>query len=120
MKIFWFGLTTMFILIRISAVIGYYSMLGNIQQFKCLAIWGWTGGFVGVIIGLIILFFIIWVLSWIFRALSHSGTFYSGEYLGRWDNGKPVEILMEMYAKGEITKEQYYQMFADLEKGRGR
>lgn len=117
-KIFWIGLAIMFILIGISAVIG---VLFNVKSYTTNYMpgyLGWIGGFVGLIIGLIFLFFIIWVLSWIFRALSHSGTFYSGEFWDRWDHDKAVEILRERYAKGEITKEQYYQMFADLEKGR--
>jgi len=33
-------------------------------------------------------------------------------------NSNAISILRERYAKGEITKEQYDQMFADLEKGR--
>jgi len=32
-----------------------------------------------------------------------------------YNSGRPIEIIKERYAKGEITKEQYLQMKVDLQ-----
>ena len=69
--------------------------------------WGWGMGFGWIFM---ILFWILVVLGivalakWLF---STAGSGASGK--------RPLEILKERYARGDITREQYEQMRRDLE-----
>jgi putative membrane protein len=66
-------------------------------------------GFVVFVVVLIVLgFFLV-------RALSGSGSGRSGTAASATESaGRALVILQERYARGEITKEQYDQMRADL------
>jgi putative membrane protein len=69
--------------------------------------WGWGMGFGWI---LVVLFWILVIAGivalarWLFYA---QGTGSSGK--------RPLDILKERYARGEVTREQYEQMRRDLE-----
>ena len=66
---------------------------------------GWGMGF-GWIIGIIILLIILWLAFKVFRTNSEKPSS---------STNKPLDILRERYAKGEIDKDEFEQRKKDLE-----
>ena len=62
---------------------------------------------IGVIVGIVAL------IVWLVRQAGSTGQGLSGQQ-GADVSLKPPEILKRRYARGEITREQYQQMLADL------
>lgn len=62
---------------------------------------------VGVIVGVVLL------IMWLVRQTGSSRSGFSGQR-GADASLTPTEILKRRYAQGEITREQYQQMLADL------
>ena len=69
--------------------------------------WGWGMSFGGIFM---ILFWILVVLGIVALAKWLFSTTGSGE-----SGKRPLEILKERYARGDIAREQYEQMRRDLE-----
>ena len=69
--------------------------------------WGWGMGFGWIFM---ILFWILVVLGIVALAKWLFSTAGAGE-----SGKRPLEILKERYARGDITREQYEQMRRDLE-----
>lgn len=116
-RVFWYGLTVMFILIGIATII---SVIFNSHTFpNTFSGWiGVAGSLVGVLIGLFFLFIFIWAMVWFARTIGliSRSSRYSDRNWRWWDHDDALEILRERYAKGEISKEQYDKMREDLGK----
>ncbi|MEM3191937.1 MAG: hypothetical protein QW292_07585 [Candidatus Parvarchaeota archaeon] len=100
-RIFWYGLSVMFILIGIAAVAGViFSPHSFPTTFS-----GWlgvAGSVVGVLIGLFFLFLFIWLIitaSRIFGWPSRGYRHYRRNW-NWWDHDDALEILRERYEKG--------------------
>jgi len=63
---------------------------------------------VGLIVGLVLL------IAWLWRRVNPSGQSWSVPQNPRGTGTSPKEILQARYAQGEITRDQYQQMLADL------
>ncbi|MGC8699313.1 MAG: SHOCT domain-containing protein [Candidatus Acidifodinimicrobium sp.] len=107
-SIFWYGLAVMFILIGIAAIL---SVLVNPHAYPT-TFPGWMGVASGVawgFVGLFIFLLFLWIIVWFFRAVR-----WTSRYSRWWDHDDALEILRERYAKGEISKEEYYKMREEL------
>ena len=63
---------------------------------------------VGLIVGLVLL------IAWLWRRVNPSGQTFATPQSQVGAVASPREILQTRYARGEITREQYQQMLADL------
>ena len=63
---------------------------------------------VGLIVGLVLL------IAWLWRRVNPSGQSWSVPQTPRGTGASPKEILQARYAQGEISREHYQQMLADL------
>lgn len=75
--------------------------------------WGWVGWLVNLIITLGVIAGVLLLVVWLVR---RAGTGNSGSGIGYPARSQPTarEILQARYARGEITREEYQQMLADI------
>ncbi len=70
----------------------------------------WGFGLINAIIGVLIFLFFLWVVLHVIRS------FRWNHHYRWWDDEDPIEILKKRYARGEISKEEYERIKADLER----
>jgi uncharacterized membrane protein len=80
---------------------------------------GWGGsfgsyGWIGMIAGIIINILVIVAIIWLVRRLSSKGSRENSFFNQPSAEQSPREILQARYAHGEITREQYLEILADL------
>jgi len=84
--------------------------------------WGNNGmmgnyGWLGILLGIIFLLIVIVIIVFAFKALSakpHNDQ--TNNRSNDSSNNRPLDILKERYAKGEITREEYEKMVEHLKK----
>ena len=115
------GLAVMFVLI--GAAVLFSALWGDRASWT----WGpWMMGsmsILGWIAGLFFLLLFIWVIVWIVRAAAWGidGSFRSRHFYraaAHWRFDPAFETARERYARGEITREQFDQIAADLDRRR--
>ncbi|MCL5031736.1 MAG: SHOCT domain-containing protein [Thermotogae bacterium] len=76
---------------------------------------GWGFGWIQAIIGILIFAFFLWIILHVIRSFRWDHVY---RHYRRWwyDDEDAFEILRKRYAKGEISKEEYEKIKADLEK----
>ncbi len=90
-------------------IVGYEGYTNYTHYGHHAAMHGTAGGMMGSsMLGFSLLF---WVLLFAFVFLIFKYHEDSGE-----EEDTAIEIIKERYARGEITKEQYLEMFKDLKK----
>lgn len=70
--------------------------------------WGWGPGFGWIFMILVLVLIVVGIVALAKWSSSSSGP-------GRSADKRPLDIVQERYARGEITREQYEQMRRDLE-----
>jgi len=80
-----------------------YGWLGNYGVF------GWIGMLISLVLMVVVVVGLIWLFFWLARkSLSSNQNMTMNSQLG------PREILQIRYARGEITREQYFEISDDL------
>lgn len=75
---------------------------------------GWIGMILNLVITIGVIIGVVLLVIWLVRRAS-AGSSVGGFQIGSLEPSKsPKEILQLRYARGEITREQYQQMLADL------
>lgn len=74
---------------------------------------GYFGGFfvIGLVLKLAWAIAVVWFVVWVVKSILKAN---KAAALPAVTNDKSIAIVKERYAKGEITKEQYDQLLADL------
>ncbi|BBJ28570.1 SHOCT domain-containing protein [Athalassotoga saccharophila] len=72
----------------------------------------WGFGLVQAIAGILIFAFFLWIIIRVVRSFKWD----SYRHYRWWDDEDPIEILKKRYARGEISKEEYERIKADLER----
>ena len=70
--------------------------------------WGWGPGFGWIFMILVLALIVVGIVALAKWSASSAGP-------GRSTDKRPLDIVQERYARGEITREQYEQMRRDLE-----
>lgn len=73
--------------------------------------YGWIGMIINLVINVAVIVGIVWFITWLVRRTGSNGLANIGP------NGAPQsprEILQSRYTRGEITREQYLEILADL------
>ncbi|MHA2427675.1 MAG: SHOCT domain-containing protein [Candidatus Hermodarchaeia archaeon] len=92
-------------------------MGGMMGGFGGYGTFGWIGFILNLVITLGVIIGVILLIVWAVRRRSNNGQVLST--VGSIDGpiSSPREILNTRYARGEITREQYKEMIADLDLG---
>ncbi len=85
---------------------------GGLGGFGYSALGG-AGWIVGLVFNLLIFGGFIWLVVWAVRRMTNGAGF--GPMNASGGSSAAREILQARYARGEITREEYQQMLADLE-----
>ncbi len=118
MRWLWIGLSGMFILIGLAAVLDVllygartFSPGGNTTSY----FWNWAPW--NLLWNLIGLFIFLWVLFFLFRVFVRPWRWHRNWDF--WERDSAEEILRQRYARGEITKDQFDKMMDDIHRNRG-
>lgn len=74
---------------------------------------GWLGMFFSLIFWLLIIVAVVWGVRWLLQSTSMPGSATSSSPAPAGED--PKRVLQLRYARGEITREEYLKMLADLE-----
>ncbi len=105
------GIAVAIVVILLLGLLGGGMMMGP-------GMMGWSGygygfspwwGILGIVFWALVIIGVVLLLVWLFRQVQPGGV---GPGPGA---PRPIDILRERYARGEITKEQFDQMRRDLE-----
>ncbi len=77
-------------------------------------VYGWVGLIINLVITVAILIGLAFLVIWIVRRANSGGQFLTIAQRPGEAASSPKEILQARYARGEITRDQYLQMLADL------
>ena len=72
--------------------------------------YGWIGMIISLLITVAVIVGIVWLVIWLVRRSGSNNLTNFGPAAGQ----SPREILQARYARGEITREQYQEILADL------
>ncbi|HKZ82172.1 MAG TPA: SHOCT domain-containing protein [Anaerolineae bacterium] len=84
-------------------------MMGGFGDFGTF---GWIGMILNWVITIGLIVGVVLLIVWLVKRLSPSGQ--GTTTTSATASGSPRDILQIRYARGEITREQYQQMLADL------
>lgn len=77
--------------------------------FSNFGTFGWIGMVINLVVTLIVIGGIIWLVVWLVRKGIPNNQINS-----QISGPSPKEILQSRYARGEISREEYKQIFEDL------
>lgn len=82
--------------------------------------YGWGFGWaIQAVIGILVFGFFLWMILHVVRS-SRWNHIHSSYRRWRFDDEDAMDILMKRYARGEISKEEYESIKANLEKDMNR
>ncbi len=76
---------------------------------------GWPGIIFSLVFWILIILVIVWGIRWLLRNVNGVTSAASSATGSRATADDPKRLLQLRYARGEITREEYLQMLADLE-----
>lgn len=85
---------------------------GNWGSFGNLGAWGWVAMILQMVLWLGLIAGVVLLIVWAIRRSERTTPYMSSYAISGQPSAK--DILQARYARGEITREQYQQMFNDL------
>jgi len=87
---------------------------GMMNGFGGFGAFGWIGMILNLVITIGVIVGIIWLVTWLVRRFSAGDQSSTTRYGGSGAQPTPREILQTRYARGEISRDEYQQLLADL------
>ncbi|NIS81054.1 MAG: hypothetical protein GTO14_12790 [Anaerolineales bacterium] len=89
-------------------------MMGGMMEGSGFGMFGLIGGILGLVITVGVIVGIVALVIWLVRRLGREGGASSATGSQQSEVSSPREALQLRYARGEITREQYHEILADL------
>lgn len=88
---------------------------GGMHGFGGFGNFGWLGMILGLIINIGLIVGVVLLIVWLVKRVSAPNQGFQPPYGPVGGSlGSPREILQARYARGEITREQYLEILADI------
>jgi putative membrane protein len=75
---------------------------------------GWPGMILGLLFNIGVIVAVVWLIVWLAKHFTSSDLGRRDPFGASGGNPGPREILQARYARGEITREKFHEMLADI------
>lgn len=89
-------------------------MGGGMHGFGGLGGFGWPGMILGLVFNIGLIITVVWLIVWLVRRFTSTDHGLREPFGPSGGSAGPIEILQARYARGEIDRDQYHKILAEL------